>query len=128
MNALPPNLIAYAAIPVVAVLGLLAFQAARRVVALGFFLLYFAIGFAIVYAATVVASHRLETPWAVPLSGGLAFATLVGAIRSKLMRLVTVVMLATLIGVGVKIWNQYASPAEGNLTHDRLQPGLPVPR
>jgi hypothetical protein len=108
LRGLDPNVAGYASIAGIGVLALIVFRVARRIVQLGYFLLYFFIGFAIVFAASAYATRSLSVPLSMPIMGGLAFAVTASAIRAKLMRIVSAVMLVALFSLAGKFWSQYA--------------------
>ena|SRR5579862_5675965 len=107
LKGLNPNLAGYASVAVIGVLALIVFRIARRIVMLGYFVLYFFIGFAIVYAASVYATHSIQVPLAMPIIGGLAFAATASFVRAKLMRIAGAIMLIFLFGLAGKFWSQY---------------------
>jgi hypothetical protein len=107
LKSLNPNVAGYASVAVIGVLALVMFRVARRIVMLGYFVLYFFIGFAIVYAASAYSTKSLQVPMSMPIVGGLAFATVANQIRAKLMRIVSAVMLIALFSLAGKFWSQY---------------------
>lgn len=108
LKGIEPNVAGYASVAAIGVLALVVFRVARRIVQLGYFVLYFFIGFAIVYAASVYATRNFQVPLAMPIIGGLAFAAVANAIRARLMRIVSVIMLIALFSLAGKFWSQYA--------------------
>jgi hypothetical protein len=107
LKGLDPNIAGYAGVGVIAVLALVVFRVARRIVMLGYFLLYFFIGFAVVFAASAYSTRSLQVPLFMPITGGLAFAVVANMIRAKLMRIVGMVMLIALASLIGKFWTQY---------------------
>ena len=108
LRALNPNVAGYASVAAIGVFALIIFRIARRIVMLGYFLLYFFIGFAIVYAASAYATRSPMVPLSMPIIGGLAFAVAANFVRAKLMRMVAAVMLVVLFSLAGKFWSQYA--------------------
>lgn len=108
LRGLSPSVAGYGSVAAIGILALIAFRVARRIVQLGYFVLYFFIGFAIVYAASAYATKTLTVPLSMPIIGGLAFAALANAIRARLMRIVSIVMLVALFSLAGKFWSQYA--------------------
>lgn len=102
-----PNVAGYASVGVIAVLALVIFRIARRIVMLGYFVLYFFIGFAVVFAASAYATKSIQVPLSIPIIGGLAFAAVANMIRAKLMRIVGAIMLVSLFSLAGKFWTQY---------------------
>jgi hypothetical protein len=112
-----PNVAGYATVAAIGVGALILFRVARRIVQLGYFALYFGIGFGVVFAASAYATKSLQVPLSMPIVGGLAFAAVASAMRAKLMRVVSAVMLIGLFSLAGKFWSQYAdtrksAPAE----------------
>jgi hypothetical protein len=103
-----PNVAGYATVAAIGIGGLVLFRVARRIVQLGYFLLYFFIGFGVVFAASAYATKSLQVPLSMPIVGGLAFAGVASAMRAKLMRVVSAVMLVGLFSLAGKFWAQYA--------------------
>jgi hypothetical protein len=106
---LSPNLVGYASVAGIGVMALIVFRVARRIVQIGYFVLYFFIGFGIVYSASAYSTKSLAVPLSMPIIGGLAFAVVANAIRAKLMRIVSAVMLIALFTVGGRFWSQYTN-------------------
>lgn len=108
LESFSPNAVGYASVGAIAIGAFVAWRIARRVVQIGYFLLYFLVGFGIVYAASAYGTRSFDVPLSMPIVGGLAFAAAAMAIRAKLMRIVSVVMLAALFSLGGKFWSQVA--------------------
>src|SRR5579862_2372061 len=109
LKNLNPNVAGYASVAAIGVFALILFRIARRIVQLGYFVLYFFIGFGIVYAASVYTTRGFQVPLAMPIIGGLAFATAASVIRAKLMRIVGVVMLIFVFALAGQFWSRYAN-------------------
>jgi uncharacterized membrane protein len=107
LQGLSPNIAGYGSVAVIGVLALIVFRVARRIVQLGYFLLYFFIGFGIVYSASAYSTKSFDVPLSMPIIGGLAFAATASAIRARLMRIVSAVMLVALFSLAGKFWSQY---------------------
>lgn len=103
-----PQVAGYGSVAAIGVMLLIVFRIARRIVQIGFFFLYFFLGFAIVYAASAYSTMSLNVPLSMPIIGGLAFAAVASAIRAKLMRIVSAVMMVALFSLAGKYWSQYA--------------------
>src|SRR5512140_2869446 len=99
LKNLAPSVAGYASVAAIAVLALIVFRVARRIVQLGYFVLYACVGFGIVYAACVYETRSLHVPLAMPIVGGLAFAATANFVRAKLMRVVGAVMLVVLFSL-----------------------------
>jgi hypothetical protein len=108
LKSVSPNVVGYGSVAAIGVMALIAFRVARRIVQLGYFVLYFFIGFGIVYAACVYSTRDLQVPLSMPIIGGLGFAATASFVRAKLMRFVAAAMLVALISIGGKFWSQYA--------------------
>src|SRR5579862_9563818 len=93
LKSLSPNTLGYASVAAIGISALVVFRIARRIVQLGYFLLYFFIGFGIVYAASAYSTKSIQVPLVMPIIGGMAFAAAASFIRAKLMRIVGVIML-----------------------------------
>jgi hypothetical protein len=130
LHQISPNAAGYASVAAIAVLALIVFRVARRVVMLGYFVLYFFIGFGIVYAASAWAIKSFQVPLSMPIIGGLAFAAVANAVRAKLMRLVGAIMLVFLFSLAGRFWSQYAqnSKAAQAKNKDLAYNGLNVAR
>ncbi len=109
LRQLNPQLVGYGSVAAIGLGAFIAFRLARRIVALGYFVLYFFIGFAIVFAASAYATKSFSVPLSMPIVGGLAFAAVASAIRAKLMRIVSAIMMIALFGLAGKYWSQYAN-------------------
>jgi|GEM_PF-4005163 len=107
LKGLDPSVAGYASVAAICLIALIVFRVARRIVQLGFFVLYCFIGFGIVYAASVYSTHTLQVPLAMPIVGGLAFGTAASFVRAKLMRIVAAVMLVALFGLAGKFWSEF---------------------
>ncbi len=108
LKGIEPNTAGYASVAAIGILALITFRVARRIVQLGYFVLYFFIGFGIVYAASVYATHTIQVPLSMPIIGGLAFAAAANAIRARLMRIVSAMMLIALFSLAGKFWSEFA--------------------
>ncbi|HTQ10360.1 MAG TPA: hypothetical protein VMI31_09840 [Fimbriimonadaceae bacterium] len=108
LKGLDPRIAGGAGLLAVGAIALIVFRVARRIVQLGYFVLYAVLGFGIVYGASVYATHSLQVPLAMPIVGGLAFATAASFVRAKLMRIVGAVMLVALCALAGKFWTEYA--------------------
>lgn len=111
-KSIDPSVGGYVGIAAMGVLGLVVFRVAKRIVALGYFMLYFFIGFAIGYGATVYATKSLSVPPTIPITSGLGFAVAASAIRAKLMRIVGAVMLVAVASLASQFWARYSQPAQ----------------
>lgn len=109
LKSLGPTAVGYASVAGIGVMALIIFRVARRIVQLGYFMLYFFLGFGIVYSASAYATRSMDVPLSMPIIGGLAFAVVASAIRAKLMRIVAAVMLIALFSLAGKFWSQYAT-------------------
>jgi hypothetical protein len=109
LQGIAPSVAGYASVGAIALLALIVFRVARRIVQLGYFALYFFIGFGIVYTASAWSIKSLTVPLSMPIIGGLAFAAVASAIRAKLMRIVGAVMLVALCSLAGKFWSQYSA-------------------
>jgi hypothetical protein len=110
------------------VLALIVFRVARRIVAIGYFVLYFFMGFAIGYGATVYATKTLSVPPTIPITSGLGFAVAASAIRAKLMRVVAAVMLVAVASLASQFWARYSKPPEVETKPAPLTKGIGVKR
>ncbi len=107
-QGLNPSVAGYGSVALIGLMLFVVFRVARRVVQLGYFVLYFFIGFGIVYSASAYATKSFEVPLSMPIIGGLAFSAVASAIRAKLMRIVSAAMMVALFSLGGKYWSQYA--------------------
>ncbi len=108
LKGLDPSSAGYVSVVAIVILALIAFRIARRIVQIGFFVLFFAVGFAVVYAASAYSAHAIQVPLAIPIIGGLSFAIAANFVRAKLLRVVGLIILVFLFGLGAKFWGQYA--------------------
>lgn len=107
-QGIDPSVAGYGSVAAIGVMMLIIFRLARRIVAIGYFVLYFFIGFAIVYSASAYTTKSFSVPLSIPIVGGLAFSAVASAIRAKLMRIVSAVMMVALFSLAGKYWSQYA--------------------
>lgn len=107
IQGLSPSVAGYGSVALIAVTCLIVWRVARRIVQLGYFLLYFFLGFAVVYAASAYTTRSLQVPLSIPIIGGLTFSAVASAIRAKLMRIVGAVMMVALFSLVGKTWTQY---------------------
>ncbi|MFI5385713.1 MAG: hypothetical protein ACHQ50_06280 [Fimbriimonadales bacterium] len=109
LKGLNPSVAGYVSVAAIGVLALIVFRIARRIVMLGYFILYFFFGFGIVYTASAYSTRSIQVPLAMPIVGGLAFAMAASFVRAKLMRIVAVIMLVALFSLAGKFWSEYTS-------------------
>ena len=73
--------------------------AMRRLVSIGFFLLYSAVGTALAYFGLWNADIQGIQPLPYALIAGLSFASVCSAIRARIARLVGIIFIVTMVGI-----------------------------
>ncbi|MBI1757311.1 MAG: hypothetical protein HYR64_09425 [Fimbriimonas ginsengisoli] len=120
---LPPDLPAwapYAAGAALLALGYGLWRLCRKIVRLGFFVIYAAVGVGFTAALSTIAIGR-PAPLPMLLGGGLVFSVAVMAIRSKIMRTVTTLALLVAGYFAARTWMPSQRPSTG------VKPGIGRP-